>query len=410
MLKLFRQRKSIIKVLLWGIVLVVGFMMVITLVPGLGGGYGTAIDSPDVVATVGEQVVTAQEVQRQVSWWQNRQGLSNPLLRRFFAEQVIEDLVFQHALEHEAGRLGLEVTPEEVAAQIRRMPELNPGGEFVGAAEYQRLVQQERMTVGEFEERVRSQRLQLKLYHLLTDGLQVSEAEVEQAFRARNEKVAVEYALFKPRTLGDEIHPTAEELRAYFEQNRTRYALPERRRVRYVEVEFAWAAARAPVTPQEIEAHYQRNRESYRVPEQVRFRHILFRFPAVASEEQKEEVRRKAARVRAELARGRDFATLAQQRSEDTATAEQGGDVGWVQRGQVVPALETVLFSLAEGALSEPVEVDYGIHIVRVTGHQQARVKPLEEVRTEIEPMLGQQKNQQEALKLAQQIAQDIRG
>ncbi|MFQ5817989.1 MAG: peptidyl-prolyl cis-trans isomerase [Terriglobia bacterium] len=410
MLKLFRQRKRVVKVLLGGIVLVVASSMLLYLVPGMGGG-GAGTDPLAVVATVGERMVTTQEVQRRLVQLQALQGQANPFFRRLLAEQVIDDLIFLRAVEQEAERWGVQMTRAEVSAEIGRMPMFFPEGEFVGPAAYQRIVQQQlRMTVEEFEDGVRVAGLTNKIYQLLTDGLQVTDTDIEQEFRARHETVTVEYVLFKPRTLEREIPVSEEELRAFFNDRRSRYPLPERRRVRYVLVEFDWVEQRAPVTRAELEAYYQRNLESYRVPERVRFRHILFRFPDGATEEQKEEVRAQARRVRAELARKKDFAALAKEHSGDVATAEQGGDVGWVGRGQVLPALETVLFSLEKGALSEPVEVGYGIHIVRVSDRQQARLQSFEEVQAEIEAVVAQQKNQQEALKLAQQIAQEVRG
>jgi len=412
MLKLFRQRKRVIKWVLWAIVLVVGFMMVVTLVPGIGGGAGAALDSPDVLAVVGERAISSQEIQRRVSrLQQSLQGASNTLFRRYVAEQVIEDVLFGQMLEQEAERLGVRITPEEVSAQIRQMPIFQLEGKFVGAAEYQRIVQQQfRLTVAEFEDEVRTGELGRKVFQLLTDGLSVSDAEVVQEFRARNEKVAVEYALFKPRALEEQIRPSEEELRRFFDERRDRYRLPERRRARIVLVGFDWVKQRSPITPEELQAYYDRNRENYRVAEQVRFRHILFRFPDAATEEQKEKIRGEARRVRGELARGKDFAKLAQEHSGDAATSEKGGEVGWVGRGQVVPELEKVIFSLQKGALSEPVEVGYGIHIVQVSDRQPARLKPLAEVRGEIESFLSQQKSQQEALRLAQRLGQDVRG
>lgn len=407
MLKVFRQRKRFIKLLFWGIVVVVGFMMVVTLVPGLGGG--AVVDPLNVVATIGPRQLTAEEVTRRLALVQSRQGQLNPFFRRILAQQVIDEMIFLRAVEAETQRLGLRVTREEVWDEIRQLPDFQRDGKFIGVAELERMLQPQRITLSELEEEMRMARLLGKLYQLLTDGLTVSDAEIEQEFRARNEKVTVEYVLFKPRTLEDQLKPTEEELRAFFATRRDRYQLPDRRRARYVLVGFDWVGQRLPVTREELESYYRRNLESYRVPEQVRFSRILFRFPENATDKQKEEVRSQARQVHAELARGRDFATLAKKHSDDKDAAEKGGDAGWVTRGQV-PELESLLFSLPKGAAGGPVEVAYGIHIVRVSDRQQAHVKPLEEIRGEIEPFLTQQKNQQEALRLAQRLVAEVRG
>jgi len=409
MLKLFRGKKFWIKVLLWAIVLPVGFMMVITLVPGIGGGI-SGRDPYAVVARVGKQQVTAAWVTQRVSQLQAAQGLTNPFFRRLLTQQLIDDIIFQHALEYEARRLSLRVTPEEVSAEIRTMPAFYPNGQFVGARQYQMILQQQfRMSVAEFEEEVRRGVLISKMYSFLTDGLTLAEAEIREEFRQRNEKVTLEFAVFKPAELEGQVRFTDEELRAYFNARRNRYELPERRQVRYVPVDFKWVEQRLPVTQPELEAYYQRNLASYRVREQVRFSHILFRFPGGSTPEQKEEARKQAREVRAQLRRGQSFAALAKKYSQDTGSAEAGGDVGWVERGQVLPAVEAVLFSLQKGEVSEPIEVSYGIHLVQVTDYQRARLKPFEEVRGEIEPIVAQQKNQEVGLKFAQQVVEQVR-
>lgn len=409
MLRLFRGKKFWVKALLWAIVLPVGFMMVITLVPGIGGGIGGR-DPYAVVARVGKQQVTSEEVLRRLSQLQAVQGLTNPFFRRLFAQQLIDDMIFQRALEQEASRLSLQVTPEEVSAEIRAMPIFYPNGQFVGAQQYQMILQRQfRMSVAEFEEEIRRGALINKMYLFLTDGLTISEAEIREEFRRRNEKVTLEFVVFKPPELENQIRVGDEELRAYFNECRSRYQLPERRQVRYVAVDFEWVEQQAPVTQAELEAYYQRNLASYRVKEQVRFSHILFRFPPGSIAEQKEEVRKKARQVQAQLQRGQSFAALAKKYSEDPGSAEAGGDVGWVERGQVVPALEAALFSLKKGEVSDGIEVSYGIHLVRVTDRQQARLKSFEEVRDEIEPIVARQKNQEEGLKLAQRVVEQVR-
>ncbi len=409
MLRLFRGKKFWIKVLLWAIVLPVGFMMVITLVPGIGGGIGGR-DPYAVVARIGKQQVTSDEVLRRLAQLQTAQGLTNPFFRRLLAQQLIDDMIFQRVLEQAASRLSLQVTPEEVSAEIRAMPIFYPNGQFVGVQEYQMIVQQQfRMSVAEFEEEVRRGTLISKMYSFLTDGLMVSEPEIREEFRQRNEKVTLEFVVFKPPELESQVRFTDEELRAYFNVHRSRYELPERRQVRYVPVDFAWVEQRVPVTPAELEAYYQHNLASYRVKEQVRFSHILFRFPLGSTGEQKEEVRKRARQVRAQLQRGQAFAALAKKYSEDTSSAEAGGDVSWVERGQVMPAVEAVLFSLKKGEVSEPIEVSYGIHLVRVTDRQQAQLKSFEEVRNEIEPIVTRQKNQAEGLKFAQRVVEQVR-
>jgi len=98
---------------------------------------------------------------------------------------------------------------------------------------------------------------------------------------------------------------------------------------------------------------------------QVRARHILFKFPADASPAARDSLRRRAEQVLAQATGGADFAGLARQHSDDTSK-EQGGDLGFFGKGQMVPSFEEAAFALQPGQLSRVVESPFGYHIIKV--------------------------------------------
>lgn len=412
MLKLFREKKTLVRIFLFLIVGVVGLMMVVTLVPGLSGGGASLADPQGVLAQVGEAVVTQREVQQQYQRSVAQAGTQSPLFRQLMMERIVGDLITRRAVEYEAERLGMEVTSAEVTARLRQMSLFYPGGQFIGEEAYQRLVQQQfGLSTPAFEEQLRRGVLVGKLLSWVTSGVTVSSAEVEQEYRRRNEQVQVEFVLLQQDEFAQQLAPGEQELRPYFESNRERYQVPERRAVRFVPIDYELLRNRVEVTRSELEAYYQSHRDSYRVPERVRARHILFlkSRPAEAEAEQPEAVRKQAEQVLAQLQRGADFAALARQHSDDPATREQGGEIGWVLRGQAVPALEQALFSLEPGAAAQLVETSYGFHIVQVLEHQPDRVMPFEEVGAEIEPQLREQEVQKRAREEARQIVAAVR-
>lgn len=417
MLKLFRQKKLGVKVLLFAIVFMVGGAMLVYLVPGAGGDASLS-DPQGILAQVGKMPLTQIDVQRQYQRTAERLGTQSAQFREVILEQLVQEMILQQVVVYEAERLGIEVTPEEVAARLRRIPGLYPGGKFVGRESYQRVVEQQfRMSVPEFEETLRRQTLLAKLYQWVTGGLTVAAPEVEQEYRRRNEQVQIEYALFRPDQFARGLQPNEEELQAYFESRRERYRLPARRAVRFVPVDYLTLGRRIQVSQQELEEHYQRHRQAYHVPERVLARHIMFLLPRpgllesgpVEPAKTAAEVREKAKQVLAQLRQGKDFAELARQYSEHADSREQGGEIGWVRRGQTVPALEQALFSLPPGGPAELVETGYGLHIVQVRAHEQERVKPLAEVRNEIEPVLKEEKIRQAALQEARKIVAAVR-
>ena len=411
MLKLFRQKKAAVKALLYAIVLMVGAAMLVYLVPGATSDLSLR-DPQGMVAQVGPLPLTQDEVQQHYQRVAEQFGAQNTAFKQLIMEQLIEDLVGQRLVQYEAARLGLEVSPEEVRLRLRQVPYLYPGGQFVGAETYRQIVERQfRMSVPQFEETLRQQTLVAKMFDWVTAGLSVPAAEVEREYRRRRERAQIEYALFRPEEVGRGREPGPEELQAYFEKHRDAYRQPARRAVRYVALDYDTLGRRLRLSQQELESYYQRNRAAYQTAERVRVRHILFllRSPEAAATADPAAIRREAEAVLAELRRGKDFAALARQRSDDAGSREKGGELGWVLRGQTVPALEQAIFSAPPGGAPQLVETGYGFHLVQVLAHEPERVKPLAEVRGEIEAVLKDDKVRREALEQARQLVAAVR-
>jgi peptidyl-prolyl cis-trans isomerase C len=146
-------------------------------------------------------------------------------------------------------------------------------------------------------------------------------------------------------------------------------------------------------TAEEIAAFYDTNRSRFQQAERIRARHILVSVGKDDTPAQKAEKRAKAAKIRADLVAGADFATTAAQVS-DCPSKQQGGDLGFFGRGMMVPAFETAAFALKVGELSDIVETDFGYHLINVTEHEDAREVPLEEARQSIIGNLEDQQKQ----------------
>lgn len=125
-------------------------------------------------------------------------------------------------------------------------------------------------------------------------------------------------------------------------------------------------------TEAELRAYFTDNQDRYGQPEEVRVQHIL-----VATESE-------ALDVKKELAAGADFAELAKERSLDAQTKDQGGELGWIQKGQLDPAFEEAAFALEPGEVSDPVETSYGWHVIRVEERKAAQPATYEEVRDRV--------------------------
>jgi peptidyl-prolyl cis-trans isomerase C len=157
--------------------------------------------------------------------------------------------------------------------------------------------------------------------------------------------------------------------------------------------------AKTAVSPEQVNDFYVKNPAAFQQGERVKASHILVRVQANADAAEREKARAKAAGILADLKAGKDFAALAKQYSDDPGSGAQGGDLGYFQRGQMVPPFEQAAFGLPVGQTSDLVTSDFGIHIIRVTDRQPGRTQPLEEVKADIEQYLvGQNRETQTRL------------
>ena len=155
-------------------------------------------------------------------------------------------------------------------------------------------------------------------------------------------------------------------------------------------------SAKAAVKPEQVTDFYTKNPDQFKQPERVRASHILITVPKGADAAVKTQARTKAADILKDVKAGKDFAALAKQHSQDPGSAQNGGDLGFFQQGQMVGPFNDVAFTLAPGAVSDLVETDFGFHIIKVAEKQAPRTVPLDEVRPQVEQYLQRQNREQQ--------------
>ena len=377
--------------------------LIVTLIPG---NLGPQVFVAGNVAEVGSEVVTAAEFQTAYHNYMDQIGadLTPEMLLAFgFDNQVIESLIDQYVMIAEARRLGLEVTPGEIQTAILSTDAFQENGAFIGLQRYRDLLVQNGLTVAEFEDSVRDQVLMGKLQAFLTEPMAVSLDEVELEYRYSNEQVVLDYFVIDPPALESQVEMTEEEIRAYYEANAARYVIPEKRRAEYLFVDTVRIRTDAELTEDEMRAYYDERIGDYRIEPRVSAQHILFRTQGKTPEEVA-GIRELATDIAERAKAGEDFAELARGYSEDTS-AEFGGDLGSFGPGQMVPQFETAAFALGAGATSDPVETEFGIHIIRVNEKQEERTQTFEEVEIGIDSILRFEKAIDIAAISAQAIA-----
>jgi peptidyl-prolyl cis-trans isomerase D len=402
MIKFLQSGNRAAKYILAGFLLVLAGSMVTYLIPGFMSG--SEVTESGVVAKVGGHEITRDDLNRVAQQMSRGQQIPD-FYRAMLYQQAIQSLLQEAEINYEAERMGLRVSDKELRDELEKgafKETFFPGGQFVGQQQYKAMISQNyNMSAEQFEREIKKRMLQRKLFNVVTANAVVPESEVEKAYSDKNTKVKIQYALILLDDVLKTIKPTETELKAYFDANQARYqnAIPEKRQIKYFVLNDKDLTAQITVDPAAVQRYYHDHPEAFRTEERVKARHILIGTPPAGPDgkvDQKavDEARAKAQDVLKQLRAGGDFAALANKYSTDPGNedpethAKKGGELGWFGKGQMVPEFEKAAFSQGKGQISEPVQTSFGFHIIQTEDKEDARVKPLAEVKGAIEDVL----------------------
>jgi peptidyl-prolyl cis-trans isomerase D len=382
MFDLFRSRAKAVRYLLTFMLSMVALSMVITLIPGVGSSTGQRNDQ--IIAEIGDDVLTARTVNMAIQGQIRERNMSRETVE-LVAPQFIDQMVGEMASAYYARKMGFTVSEEELATGIRTMfPQLFQGGQFVGAEVYRQVLMQMNTTIPEFEAQVRKQLLLSKLQAIVFQGVVVSPKEVEAEYQKRHEKVKLALVKLDPEDYKSQVKPTQAELEAYVKANQARFFVPEKRDVAVLAVDEAKLGEGIPVDDAALRRLYESQKDRFRVEERAQVRHILVKADVTTAAEDKAKAKAKAEDLLKQIKAGGNFEELAKKNSDDPGSATKGGDLGFFVREQMVKPFADAAFALKPNETSGIVETQFGYHIIRGIEHQPGRLKPFEEVKTEL--------------------------
>ena len=364
----------------------------------------TAGASPDVVlADVEGETVTVAQFQRrysaQMQQYRSAYGgqISEQMLRQLgIDQQILQALVDEQAMVAEARRQNLAVSDIEVRQRILSLPAFMENGTFIGETRYRQLLSSQNppLSTREFEDQLRRAILAEKLRTSVTGWMSVTDADVAQEFRQRNEKVKLELVSLTADAFKDKVTVTDADLAQRFEANKESYRIGEKRKIRYALLEVDKVRETVQVPDADVEAFYTQNKAQYTTEGRVRASHILLK--TEGKDEAAVKTRAEALLTQAKTP-GADFAALAKANSEDEGSAVNGGDLNFFGRGQMVPEFEQAAFAMKAGETSDLVKTTFGFHIINVVESQPETSRPVAEVKPELVEQLKWQKAQQVA-------------
>ncbi|MCK5243520.1 SurA N-terminal domain-containing protein, partial [bacterium] len=359
------------KTILW--IVVIAFVGTIFFVWGMDAGRRKSSLEQISAAVVNGQAISYSDF---AQLWEQRYRQIAENSDRELPQQEIQDLrlklmdalIDATLIQQKFDELKLKVTAQEVAARISTMPAFSENGKF-SHEKYLTMLRYNRVSSQAFEAEQASAIKMAKMSQLLQESLVVTAADVKQYFQSRARKLKLQYAAFHWKKF----------------------------------------MLKAKIAEAEITAYFNGHRSEFDKPEEVKASHILIRVDSAAGEEDKLTAKLKLDNIRADIAKGENFAEMAKKHSDDPGSKIKGGDLGFFGRGMMVKPFEDAAFSLKTNELSEIVESPFGFHLIKVTGRQAAKKAALADVKKDIQKQLQKKKAYQLSQEAALQFRQSLK-
>tara|TARA_R110002072_G_scaffold2229_1_gene18259 strand:- start:2021 stop:3892 length:1872 start_codon:yes stop_codon:yes gene_type:complete len=307
--------------------------------------------------------------------------------------QVLSQLVNQALFDQNTREFKLQVTDEQVRAEILTFPAfLDPAGNF-NRALYEQTLASSRMSEAEFVANLRADIARTQISSAMTDGVAPPKQLVDKLYRFQNETRIADYLLVKNSRFEDLALPDAAELNSFYEENKNRYMAPDYRAVTLVQLRPDGLVPDMAVSEDDLREEYQARIADYTVPERRTVRQILF--PSEAE----------ALAGLDRLTEGLSYDALA-----EDVTGEPAISLGTVSQDELTGDMAAVTFSLAEGEISTPVQSPFGWHLMQVTKIEKGSQKSFDQVRGQIEENLRRSKAIDATVDLANQVDDELGG
>lgn len=395
MLKTMRKNLKSLSPILW--IIIATFIIAIFAVWGGAGRLGESRQA-NYIIQVGSRELTAQEfaqiLQQRITGMKNQYpDLKADLIRQLnLPQQMLQQLVQQYLLLDIARQMGLKASDEEIRQKIVSYPVFQREGQFVGFKEYQQILDWNHIAVDRFEQSLAEEILLEKVTRLLTAGCAVSENEVWENYKNQNDSAKIEYLVATVDKIQLDSSPTEAELQNYFEKNKEKYLVAERRQGKYVFLKTDDLKKEMTISDAEIEKYYQDNINQFKEPAKIKVSRIYLPY----TEADKQQILNQGEQLKTRLEAGEDFGQLARTYSKDDK-ASNGGDWGFYDWQNLSPAEIQAANQLEPGQLSPVIDLGQAVAILKVTEKMPEITRSLAEVKAMIQNQLMEDKARDKA-------------
>jgi len=274
---------------------------------------------------------------------------------------------------------------------------------------YRQLAASQGMTPEMLEARVRSDLSNQQVLAGLQASAFATQSQTDTALNAYLQRREVQVKRWSSTDFAAKVVTTDADLENFYKQNSERFRTTENVDVEFLVLDLPSLQSRIVLPEQDLKTYYEQNLQRLSGQEQRRASHILINAAKDLPEADKQKARSKAEELLAAVRKApKTFAEVARKNSEDTGSAQNGGDLDFFSRGAMVKPFEDAAFALKKGDISDIVTSDFGFHIILLTDVKQPPVPSFESMRPQLEADLRKQQAQRQFAELAETFSNSV--
>ncbi|HEX5488718.1 MAG TPA: SurA N-terminal domain-containing protein [Rhodanobacteraceae bacterium] len=300
-------------------------------------------------------------------------------------QAVLKQVINRQLLLNENEKLGIKVPDSEIREQIASFPVFQVNGKF-DSSSYLAWLAQQRKSAQQFQDEIRSDLATRQVPTAIVGTAFSTKAEAEGFLRLQLQQRDFSFIdLPPPAPTAQQANVTDTEIAAYYKSHQSVFMTPEQVSVNYIDLDAATMKVTPDLSDKALQARYDKEKNRFVSPPQWEVSHILVKVPPKATATEKKDALAKAQHIE-ELAKapGADFAKLAEQYSDDLGSKRQGGDLGWLQKGDAGPEFQAALDKMKKGEISDPVLTSEGYHIIDLRDLRAGHAESFAQVRDQL--------------------------
>lgn len=317
-------------------------------------------------------------------------------------QSVLDSMIENSLLNAEAETAGYQISNTQLFERIKSVPQFQIDGQF-DQARYEQLLSSQRRGKVEFEEQLRQEERVNQFQGSIVFSSFLPGKDKTQFGSLKSQKRQFDYFYIQSNVSPEDI--SSADVNAYYDSHKEEFKSPAQVKLEYIEILQQNIADTLEFSDDEIKNVYEDEPGRYQTAELRKASHILFKLEENASASDVEQAFVKANDAAKQIKDGKDFADVAQNLSEDSVSAANGGNLGFLSRTDIDnPAFVDKLFSMQVDDISEPIRTNIGVQIVRLSDITPSKQKPFADVRSRIENELRSQAAEKEFIKRAERL------